>query len=142
MAQAVVATITDTARTAFATMLESGIAFTITDFVTGNKGHDQADPAIALSPNPADTTLPGQTFGPKTITSKSLISPFCVEYIADLEDIEAVGELSNLGLQATYTFDPTPAGLVGQTFLFAISNFPLRVKTDAETITFAITVQF
>jgi hypothetical protein len=143
MAQAIVATITDFARTKFAELLSVGRAFTITDFVVGSGGHDPSDSAIALSPDPSDSTLPLQNFGPKAVTSKTLISPFCVEYICELELLDAVGPVSNIGLIATFTYSPIIADpLVGTTFLFSIANTPLAIKTDAETKTFAIQVQF
>jgi len=143
MAQAIIATITDTARTKFAEMLQIGRAFTITDFVTGEGGHDTGDPAVALTPDPTATTLPLQSFGPKPITSKTLISPFCVEYLAELTALEAVGPLSNIGLIATITFSPIGGDpLVGTTFLFSIANTPLSIKTDSETKSIAIQVNF
>ena len=126
MAQAIIATITDGARTNFANMLAVGRAFTITDFVTGEGGHDTGDPAVALTPDPTVTTLPLQSFGPKTVTSKTLISPFCVEYLCDLDLLEAVGPLSNIGLIATFTFSPIVGDpLVGTSYLFSLGNFPL-----------------
>jgi len=143
MAQAIIATITDTARTSFATMLSLGRAFTITDFVTGEGGHDPGDPAVALTPDPTVTTLPFQSFGPKAITSKTLISPFCVEYLCDLDLLEAVGPLSNIGLIATYTFSPISGDpLIGTNFLFSLGNFPLSIKTDSETRSIAVQVGF
>ena len=143
MAQAVVSTITDIARSKFAEMLSIGRSFTVTTFVTGQGGHDPGDVAVALTPNPSSLTLPQQTFGPKAITSKSLISPFCVQYQADLLDLEAVGPISNIGLIATYTYSPIPSDpLIGQTFLFAVGNMPLQIKTDSESKTFLVQVQF
>lgn len=143
MAQAIIATITDTARSKFADMLNIGRAFTITEFVTGEGGHDTGDPAIALTPDPTATTLPLQSFGPKTIASKTLISPFCVEYLCGLDALEAVGPLSNIGLQARFTYSPISGDtLIGTPFLFAIANFPLVVKTDAETRSISIQVNY
>lgn len=143
MAQAIVATITDVARSKFAEMLSVGRAFTITDFVTGEGGHDPGDTAVALTPDPTNTSLPLQSFGPKAITSKTLISPFCVEYLAELDQLEAVGPLSNIGLIATFTYSPILGDpLVGTTFLFSIANFPLIIKTDASSLSFSIQVQF
>ena len=143
MAQAIIATITDTARTNFANMLAIGRAFTITDFVTGEGGHDPGDPAVALTPDPTVTTLPFQSFGPKAVTSKTLISPFCVEYLCDLDLLEAVGPLSNIGLIATFTFSPIFGDpLIGTNFLFSLGNFPLSIKTDAETRSIAVQVGF
>lgn len=143
MAQAIIATITDTARTNFADMLSVGRAFTITDFVTGEGGHDPGDPAVALTPDPTVTSLPLQSFGPKAITSKTLISPFCVEYLCDLDLLEAVGPLSNIGLIATFTFSPIAGDpLVGTSWLFSLGNFPLSIKTDSETRSIAVQVGF
>ena len=143
MAQAIIATITDTARSKFAEMLQMGRAFTVTDFVTGEGGHDTGDPAIALTPDPTATTLPLQSFGPKSIASKTLISPFCVEYLASLEPLEAVGPLSNIGIIARFTYSPIPGDpLLGTSFLFAIANFPLVVKTDAEARAISVQVNY
>lgn len=143
MAQAIIATITDTARSNFADMLAVGRAFTITDFVTGEGGHDPGDPAVALTPDPTVTTLPLQSFGPKAITSKTLISPYCVEYLCDLDLLEAVGPLSNIGLIATFTFSPILGDpLVGTTWLFSVGNFPQSIKTDSETRSIAVQVGF
>jgi len=143
MAQAIIATITDTARTRFAEMLQIGRSFTITDFVTGSGGHDFSDPAVALTPDPTVTTLPLQSFGPKAITSKTLISPFCVSYLADLDLLEGVGPISNIGLIATFLFSPIGGDpLVGTTFLFSIANTPLAIKTDSETRSINIEVGF
>lgn len=143
MAQAIIATITDTARSQFANMLAVGRAFTVTDFVTGNGGVDMSDPANALSPDPTATVLPNQSFGPAAISSKSLISPFCVQYVCNLGYSDAVGPLSNLGLIATYIYSPIPGDpLIGTTFLFAVANYPLIIKNDAEQRSYFVNVQF
>jgi hypothetical protein len=143
MAQAIVATITDIARSKFADMLASGRAFTVTSFVTGEGGHDTGDPAVALTPDPTLLSLPLQSFGPKAVTIKTLITPYCVQYTCDLSNLEAVGALSNIGLIAEVTYSPILADpLVGTTFLFSIGNFPLQIKTDAETKQLLISVQY
>ena len=143
MAQAIIATITDTARSKFADMLQMGRAFTVSSFVTGEGGHDTGDPTTALTPDPTATALPLLSFGPKNIASKTLISPFCVEYLCGLDALEAVGPLSNIGLMATFTYSPVSGDtLIGTTFLFAIANFPLVVKTDAETRSISIQVNY
>lgn len=143
MAQSVIATITDIARTKFAGMLSTGQAFTITDFVTGSGGHDPSDPAVALTPDPSSTSLPLQSFGPVAITASTLITPFCVQYQADQQPTDAVGALSNIGLIATVTYSPIPNDpTVGTTFLFCVANFPLQIKTDSQGNTFLIQVNF
>ena len=143
MAQAIIAAITDTGRSNFASMLAVGRAFTVTDFVSGSGGHDPGDPSIALTPDPSVTILPLASFGPKNITSKSLISPYCVEYICDLDYTDAVGPLSNFGLIATFTYSPIPGDpLVGTTFLFCVANTPLSVKSDSEQKEIRIQILF
>lgn len=143
MAQAIVATITDGARANLAQLLAVGRAFEITSFVTGEGGHDPSDPAIALTPDPTLTALPLQSFGPKAITSATLITPYCVEFLCSLDNLEAVGPLSNIGLIATFIYSPIPGDtLVGTNFLYAIGNFPLQVKTDSETKAISIQVQY
>lgn len=143
MATAIVAAITDVGRSKFADMLANGRSFTITSFVTGQGGHDTSDPQVALTPDPTVLTLPQQTFGPKAVTNKTLLTTTCVQYTCDLSNLEAVGELSNIGLIGTVIFSPILGDpLVGTTFLFALGNMPLSVKTDAETKEFQISVQF
>lgn len=143
MAQAIISTISDTARSKLAEMLSIGRSFTVTHFVTGEGGHDPADDTVALTPDPSVLSLPLQTFGPKAVTAKTLISPYCVEYQCDLGNLDAVGPLSNIGLLATYNYSPIGGDpLVGTTFLFSIGNFPKQTKTDAETKTIMIQVQY
>lgn len=143
MSLSILASVTDQGRSNFAELLQEGRAFTVTHFVTGGGGHDAGDPTVALTPDPALLVIPGQTFGPKTITSKTLITPYCVKYVCDLDFLDAVGNLSNIGLIATFTYSPIPADpLLGTSFLFAIGNFPLVVKTDAETRSINVEVEF
>ena len=143
MAETIVASITDIARAAFASQLKMGRAFTITSFVTGSGGNDPGDPNTALTPDPTLTALPSQTFGPTAVAQITLTTPYCVEVDCALGLLDAVGPLSNLGLIATYTFSPVVGDpLVGTTFLFAIANRPLTVKTDSESIAFSVLIKF
>jgi len=143
MAQALIATITDVGRSKLADMLQMGRSFTITEFVTGEGGHDPGDVQVALTPDPSNTSLPKQSFGPKVVQSKTLITPYCVEYLCFLDSLDAVGPLSNLGLIARYTYSPIAGDpLIGQSFLFAIANTPLVVKTDAEIRAIRVLVNY
>ena len=134
MSYEIIATITDKGRSAIADMLDSGLSFTITHFVTGGGGHDTSDPQVPLTPDPASITMPNQTFGPKLLAQKIKVNQFCNRYVGFLDYNEAVGNLSNYGLVAQYIYSPNPNDpLIGQTFLYAVGNSPLIVKTDAET---------
>lgn len=143
MSLSIIASITDKGRSALADLLDTGVAFTITDFVSGGGGHDSGDPQVALTPDPALTTLPSQTFGPKPLEDKVPVTPYCTRFVCKLENLDAVGNLSNVGLLATYTYSPIPNDpLIGTTFLYAVGNFPLTVKTDAEEKFINVEVEF
>lgn len=143
MSLSILASVTDSGRANLAEMLQMGRAFTVTHFVTGGGGHDPGDPQVALTPDPALISLPNQTFGPKIISSKVLVTPYCVKYMCELDFNDAVGNLSNFGLVATYTYSPISGDpLVGTTFLFAVGNSPLDVKTDGYQETINIEVEF
>ena len=148
MAISVIAALTEIGRNRIADMTVSGRGFQILQFVVGQGGHDPGDPSVALSPDPTVSTLPQQTFGPKDLVetnppySGSLLTPFCPQFIGLLDNTEANGNLSNFGLIARINYSPIINDpLVGSTFLFAIGNTPLKVKTDADQIEIDITLQ-
>ena len=141
MAISVKAAITDAGRAAFANLTVNGTSFAVTSFEVGNGGHDVGNPIIALTPDTSQGELPGVTFGPEPVDEASLPDLFTPTFLAVLQQNEAVGELSNIGLFATYPDDVDP-DLAGTSFLFAIGNFPLRVKVDTEIIEFLISVIF
>lgn len=143
MSLSILASVTDVGRANHAEQLQMGRAFTITHFVTGGGGHDPGDPQVALTPDPALISLPKQTFGPKAIENKSLVTPYCVKYECTLDYNDAVGNLSNFGLIATFTYSPIANDpLIGTTFLYAVGNSPLDVKTDSYQETINIEVEF
>lgn len=148
MAISVIAALTEIGRNRIADMVISGRGFQIIQFVVGGGGHDPGDPTIALTPDPTVSTLPLQTFGPKPLLvtnppySGSLITPFCPKFVGTLDYTEANGNLSNFGLIARINYSPIPGDpLLNSTFLFAVGNAPLKVKTDADQIEIDITLQ-
>jgi hypothetical protein len=148
MAISIIAALTEIGRNRIADMTVSGRGFQILQFVVGQGGHDTGDPTVALSPDPSQTSLPEQTFGPQALVvtnppySGSLITPFCPQFVGLLDYTQANGNLSNFGLIGTINYSPIPGDpLVGSTFLFAIGNTPLKVKTDADQIEIDITLQ-
>ena len=145
MAITVLAAITDQGRAAFADLTVNGTSFVVNYFEVGNGGHDPGNPIVALTPDTSLGDLPSITFGPEPIDEASLPDDlFTPEFDCYLQQNEAVGELSNLGLLAYYpeTDANDDAGVSGETFLFAIGNFPLRVKVDTEVVEFTVSVIF
>lgn len=157
MAITVSAAITDRGRAAFADETVRGTAFIVKFFDVGNGGHDVGNPIVALTPDTSLTELPGKTFGPEDIDESGLPNDlFTPEFLCILQQNEAVGELSNIGLLAKYTDsqENADAGFLqldengdivpnsGQVFLFAIGNFPLRVKVDTEVVEFLVSIIF
>lgn len=151
MAITVSAAITDRGRAAFADMTVRGTSFIVRFFDVGNGGHDVGNPIVALTPDTSLADLPGKTFGPEDIDESGLPNDlFTPEFLCILQQNEAVGELSNIGLVAQYTgsqenvdagFAPS-VGVAGDTFLFALGNFPLRVKVDTEVVEFLVSIIF
>jgi hypothetical protein len=138
MAISVKAAITDRGRAAFADLTVNGTAFAVVDFKVGSGGHDPGNPIVALTPDTSLGELPQVTFGPEPVDEAGLSDLFTPTFLCILQQNEAVGELSNLGLFATYTTGPN----IGDSFLFAIGNFPLRVKVDTEVVEFLVSVLF
>jgi hypothetical protein len=141
MAISVKAAITDRGRAAFADLTVNGTSFAVTSFKVGNGGHDVGHPIIALTPDTSLSDLPGVTFGPEPVDEANLPDLFTPTFLCILQQNEAVGELSNIGLFAMYPDDVDP-DLAGTSFLFAIGNFPLRVKVDTEVVEFTVSVIF
>lgn len=143
MAITVLAAITDRGRAAFADLIVNGTAFVVNQFEVGSGGHDVGNPIVALTPDTSLVELPSLTFGPEPIDDAGFLEDlFTPEFLCSIQQNEAVGELSNIALLATYVSAPTNPSLVGTTFLFAIGNFPLRVKVDTEVIEFRVSVIF
>lgn len=144
MAITVLAALTDRGRAAFADATVTGSAFVVDQFKVGSGGHDVGNPIVALTPDTSLSDIPAITFGPEPIDSASLPTDlFTPEFLCVLQQNEAVGELSNVGLFATFVSAGTnPDITVGETFLFAIGNFPLRVNVDTEVVEFTVSVIF
>lgn len=123
--------------------LLNGTAFQVDKFSIGNGGHDVANPNVSLTPDVSLTSLPGEFFGPVVIDNTTTVNPQTPRFDSFLAENEAVGEISNIGLFITVistTGQSTVA--VNDTFLFAISNLPLQIKTGLETKEFRTEIQF
>jgi len=147
MAFEIIAVVTNEAKSRLAEMLATGKSFYCSHFALDDYGYDPANPTIALTPDPAQTTcdpdgLP-PLFGPKAVEGFTYTGSFCPEFECYVSESEAVGSIGSLCLIATIVYSPTPGDPeIGSTFLFAIAHMPLWVKTDLENRTWLVTIQF
>jgi hypothetical protein len=140
MAFSVIAAVTDVGRQRIAQMLISGKSFVVNQFSVGDGGHDTLDPETALTPDTSLVTCPSVIFGPESVDSAALVTAYCPQFTCILEESEAISALSNICLIGEIIY-PTTDPDYGTTFLFAIGNFPLKVKTGSDVFEFRVKVQ-
>ena len=140
-----VVSLTKKGRELEAQQLLYGYGFRIDYFVLGAGGHDPGNPTVALPLNTDVLELQGQFFGPEPIDIKELVTATCPRFTCVVQAGEAVGGISDLGLIATVlsvpTGSPVDAPTVGSTFLYALTNFPLRYKVSASRETFSVSIK-
>ena len=128
-----------------AQQLVYGYGYQVAYFELGAGGHDPGNPTLALPLNTDVTELPGMFFGPKPIDTIEMINPTCSRFTCVAQPGEAVGGISNLGLIGVIVYvppgSPPNAPLVGDTFLAALVNFPLRYKVSSSRETFTVTIK-
>ena len=122
-----------------------GKGFAVDHFVVTDAGHVPAQPTESIAPDPSATectaAVSGNIFGPVPVSSTALLTPFCPVFVCNLNTGDANFGISSLCLIATITSSQTlndPE--VGQTFLFATANFPLKSKTSADKFLFSVSV--
>lgn len=124
--------------------LKTGRSFVVNKFSVSDAGHSLVDPNTALAPDPTATICPVRTFSytDRPINASVLVSSFCPQFTCVLSPGEANGPISTLCLIATVLYSPVLNDPdVGQSFLFAVGNFPLRVKVPQDSWTFNALVQ-
>jgi len=144
MAFSVKATMTDQARQRIINGFITGESYQITKFSVGDGGHSQNDPTVALAPDPGAVTCPSYTYtyGPLAINSAALISLFCAQIVCVLTTGQANAPLSSICIWATkITGNSLDDPEVGQDFLFAVGNFPLKVKTSGDEFEIDVLLQ-
>ena len=143
MAITLTAEITNEGRKKMADMMVKGRSFLIEQFVSGSGGHDPANPTVALTPDVATSSLYLQSFGPKDIFSKSLVTNYQAKLVCKLASAEAVGVLSNIGLIARINYSPTVNDPdLNTKFLFAVANMPMQNKLAGEEKEFQLTINY
>jgi hypothetical protein len=143
----VLAVVLTQAKIRMAQMLETGKSFKITHFAVSAEGHDPADPTIALTPDPADTTCDGviftKAFVPADVT---YLSPTCPSWACNLLPGDVTGAVSQICLIGTVEYCPDvldPECVApNTTFVVAKGNMPLKIITIHDTVTFNVAIQF
>jgi hypothetical protein len=134
--------LTDQARRRTAESWATGRSFQVVGFALGNAGHDPLDPTTALAPDPGMEECLAVVFGPKAIAGFTFANDFCPVFECFLDYGEAVTQFSSICLIAQIVYSPIPADPeLGDTFLFAVANFPQRPKTDIEKLTIRVGTQ-
>jgi hypothetical protein len=144
LAISVISAITDTGRFQMAEAIRIGRSFVVNKFSVSDAGHSLVDPNTALAPDPTVTTIPVRTFSytDRPINASVLVSAFCPQFTCVVAPGEGNGPISTLALIATVLFSPVLDDPdVGKSFLFALGNFPLRVKVPQDSWTFNALVQ-
>jgi hypothetical protein len=134
--------VTNEGKARIAQMLADGKSFKVDSFVIGDKGHDPVNPMFALTPDPSRTgcycTTEGIDIVSGCIFTGSVPDP---SFTVTLEKGEATGVISSICLLGTIVY-PTTDPEYGEQFLFAIANFPMRVKLPQERYVYDLTIQF
>ena len=142
----IITQITNQGKQRYQNMLLTGESFKLIHFTVGQGGHDPLDPRQTLTPDPSAINLPleNTTFLPKPFETinNQIYSGSIYNVIAELDFMDAIGSLSNLGIWGQIIFDGTSIVTNGAIFLFSMGNFPLQVKTTAEQKRFICSFQF
>jgi hypothetical protein len=146
MSFSVIAQITDAAKQRIASGLRDGKSFSVDHFVVTDGGHVPLQPTESVAPDPSATdcavaSVSGNQFGPVPISSSAMLTPFCPAFVCNLSTGDANFGISSLCLVATIVSSQTlDDPEIGQQFLFAQANFPLKVKTPVDNFTLVVQI--
>lgn len=146
------ALVTNSGKARMAELIASGKSFAVDRFVVGDQGHDDTDNTIAITPDPAKSgcycapesiTVVGGCLYEGLISSVSFASTTCPVFTVELAKGQATGVVSSICLLGTVVYSPIANDPeLGTQFLFAITNFPIKVKIPLERFVYNISVQF
>ena len=120
----------------------TGKSFVVTGFTIGNAGHDPLDPTTALTPDPGATSVASPVFGPRAVSGFTYANDSCPIWECKIGFGEGVSLFSSIGLIAQILTSPVPSDPeIGNTFLFALANFPQRPKLGNENLVIRVGVQ-
>jgi hypothetical protein len=147
-----IAIVTNSGKARIANLLATGKSFVIDRFVVGDQGHDPIDNTIALTPDPARSgcycssesiTVVGGCKYEGLVSDVTFNNSTCPVFHLEIEPGVATGTISSVCLIGTIVYSPTVGDPeIGTQFLFAIANFPIKVKTPQERFDYTLAVQF
>lgn len=120
-----------------------GTCYQVKTFGVSAGGHDPNDPATALTPDPAATTMPGAPpIFTDVIDEYELVADDCPVFVCRIEQGEVTGGISSVALFAEIVDSVANPGEIGTVFLFAVYNRPLIILTGTDSVEFRISVFF
>lgn len=147
----IIALLTDEGRTLIARATLGEVVFKVLGFAVGRGGYDPSDPVQTLPIVTSDTELTDKVFPDATpLTYETFISTeepthsvrvYNCRVGADPFPGNADYGLGELGLYGEIIKSSVPSE-VGQTFLFAISHFPIMCKTRRDTFLRRVVVSY
>jgi len=149
MSFAIRALVTNLGKTAFQSATANGYSLQVTHFVVGEGGHDPVSPIMALKPDLAINPSPDAT-GHKLPLDRTTTYLSVGQFVSDptfvtvwpcvLAKGVGTGKISSVYLLAKFLTATHPE--FDLLFPYAYATMPLRVKTDNESQTFNIGIQY
>ena len=144
------AQLTDVARQYIARATIGEVAFKAIGFSVGRGGYQPADPVHIIALTGAETALTDQVY--PNVTGEAAFQQIdmpgnesTVVYFCRLPSTQPPSNadygLGELGVWAEILNSNVPME-IGQKFLLAIAHFPIKAKTNRDTILFRTTVQY
>lgn len=130
--------ITNEGRRVLASMNENGTpAYQIVKFAVGTGGYLPTDLTQSTVPDPRLTSLENEIFrGPYNSVEK--LNEFAPVYVCRLGANQAIGLLGEAGLIGVYLSGVN----VGQEFLFSVTHFGVKNKTNQDAFNLRFVVPF
>lgn len=140
----IIAVLTDEARTKFAQMTLGMLSFKVKGFAVGRSGYNSTNP---VKITPIDGSLTDiedhffPTVGIKLVEAVELPTPSTVVANCRLGKDDAIAALGEIGVWAEIVYSLAPSE-IGNTFLMAVSHFPIVTKTLRQAILYRMIIQF
>lgn len=150
MSYEILSLVTSRGKQRFQEAVRNGYAIQVTHFCVGSQGHDPDSPITALTPDPGfdpspntsgDRIPPDAVISPLAVSSAEDDPYFATIWTCTLNKGVATGAISSLYLMAKVVYPVTHADY-DNLFVYAMSYFPLTVKTDSESFSYRVGIQY